>query len=124
LTGGEGGGRPLSDEQEIRKEKATEVCRWGTVTSAKKAIEKVRDGDVIAISGFNMATTPEYLILELLRSYQEGGHPRDLFIECDALPAIPGRWTSWLGVSVRQTISFFSRESLSHTSASPLGSRR
>lgn len=52
---------------------------------------KIADGDIVAISGFNMATTPEFLILELLRRYQETGHPRGIFIECDALPAIPDR---------------------------------
>jgi acyl CoA:acetate/3-ketoacid CoA transferase len=38
-----------------------------------------------------MAITPEYLILELYRKYVEEGHPKNIFIISDALPAIPGR---------------------------------
>ncbi len=38
-----------------------------------------------------MATTPEYLINELYKKYEEQGHPKNIFIISDALPAIPGR---------------------------------
>lgn len=38
-----------------------------------------------------MATTPEYLILELARQYFRTGHPKGLFLVADALPATPGR---------------------------------
>ncbi|KAA2282051.1 acyl CoA:acetate/3-ketoacid CoA transferase [Candidatus Nitrosocosmicus sp. SS] len=38
-----------------------------------------------------MATTPEYLINELLKVYQRTGHPKNIFIMSDALPAVPGR---------------------------------
>jgi len=38
-----------------------------------------------------MATAPEHLILELYRLYEETGHPQDLFIISDTLPAVPGR---------------------------------
>jgi propionate CoA-transferase len=51
----------------------------------------IKDNSIIAISGFNMATTPEYLILELYRQYTEQGHPKNIFIISDALPASPGR---------------------------------
>ena len=51
----------------------------------------IKDNSIIAISGFNMATTPEYLILELYRQYNELGHPKNIFIISDALPATPGR---------------------------------
>jgi Acyl CoA:acetate/3-ketoacid CoA transferase len=54
-------------------------------------LEEVHDGYVLGVSGFNLATTPEYLILELYRKYRATGHPRSLFIETDALPASPGR---------------------------------
>ena len=47
----------------------------------------IRDNSTIAISGFNMATTPEYLILELYRKYVEQGHPKNIFIISDTLPA-------------------------------------
>jgi acyl CoA:acetate/3-ketoacid CoA transferase len=51
----------------------------------------MKDNSVVAISGFNMANTPEYLILELYHQYTKNGHPKNLFIISDALPAIPGR---------------------------------
>jgi acyl CoA:acetate/3-ketoacid CoA transferase len=54
-------------------------------------LDLVRDNDVVAISGFNMATTPEYLIKQLYSRYQTSGHPKNLFIISDALPAVPGR---------------------------------
>jgi propionate CoA-transferase len=38
-----------------------------------------------------MATTPEYLILELYKQYNQQGHPKNIFIISDALPAVPGR---------------------------------
>ncbi|MDG6903088.1 MAG: hypothetical protein JRM80_14175 [Nitrososphaerota archaeon] len=46
---------------------------------------------MVAVSGFNMANTPELLIVELHRRYKETGHPRRVFLLADALPAIPGR---------------------------------
>jgi propionate CoA-transferase len=52
---------------------------------------QIKDSSTVAISGFNMATTPEYLILELYRQYNQLGHPKNIFIISDALPAIPGR---------------------------------
>ena len=51
----------------------------------------VGDRAVVAVSGFNMATTPEYLILELYKRYKRTGHPREIFMIADALPAIPDR---------------------------------
>ncbi|HEU5120231.1 MAG TPA: CoA-transferase, partial [Candidatus Nitrosocosmicus sp.] len=51
----------------------------------------IQDNDVVAISGFNMATTPEYLINQLYSRYQRSGHPNNIFIVSDALPAVPGR---------------------------------
>jgi propionate CoA-transferase len=54
-------------------------------------LSDIKDNSVIAISGFNMANTPEYLILELYHQYTMNGHPRNLFIISDALPATPGR---------------------------------
>ena len=52
---------------------------------------QIRDGCVIAISGFNLATSPEYLILELYKRYIKFGHPKNIFIVSDALPATPRR---------------------------------
>lgn len=54
-------------------------------------VSQIKDNCVIAISGFNMATTPEFLILELFKRYKEVGHPKNIFIISDALPAVPGR---------------------------------
>ncbi|MEM2203617.1 MAG: CoA-transferase [Sulfolobales archaeon] len=61
------------------------------IVSAWEALSCIDDGAVIAISGFNMATTPEHLILELYNLYKKTGHPRNLFVISDALPAVPGR---------------------------------
>lgn len=54
-------------------------------------LDHIKDNDIVAISGFNMATTPEYLINELHKKYEEQRHPKNIFIISDALPAIPGR---------------------------------
>ena len=54
-------------------------------------LDEIHDGSVLAVSGFNLATTPEFLILELYKKYQATGHPASLFLETDALPASPGR---------------------------------
>jgi propionate CoA-transferase len=58
---------------------------------AKEALSHIKDDSVVAISGFNMPTTPEYLILELYNLYAEIGHPKNIFVISDALPAMPGR---------------------------------
>ena len=54
-------------------------------------VSEIKDNSIVAISGFNMATTPEYLILGLYNRYKEQGHPKNLFIVSDALPAMHGR---------------------------------
>lgn len=54
-------------------------------------ISEIPDGAVLAISGFNMATTPEFLIKGLYERYKSTGHPKSLFVETDALPASPER---------------------------------
>src|SRR5215207_397331 len=56
-----------------------------------EALYDINGNSIVAISGFNMATTPEYLIVELYKKYTEQGHPRNIFIISDALPAVPGR---------------------------------
>lgn len=53
-------------------------------------LDLVQDNDVVAISGFNMATTPEYLINQLYARYHRTGHPKNLFIISDALPVFQG----------------------------------
>ncbi|HEY7571502.1 MAG TPA: CoA-transferase [Nitrososphaeraceae archaeon] len=64
---------------------------FSKIVDVKTSLCEIKDNAIIAISGFNMATTPEYLILELYRRYVEEGHPRNIFIISDALPASPGR---------------------------------
>lgn len=59
--------------------------------TASAALSFIRDGSVIAISGFNLAATPEHLILKLYEQYERTGHPKDLFLICDSSPAVPGR---------------------------------
>lgn len=61
------------------------------VSESASVFSQIKDNCVVAISGFNLATTPEYLILELYRHYNEFGHPKNLFIMSDALPAVPNR---------------------------------
>lgn len=66
-----------------------EMC--AKIVDAAASISTVIDDSIVAISGFNMATTPEYLILELYKRYSEIGHPKRIFVISDALPALPGR---------------------------------
>jgi len=61
------------------------------LASVDDAISQIKDSACVAISGFNMAATPEHLILNMFEKYQTTGHPRDLFLECESLPAISGR---------------------------------
>lgn len=61
------------------------------VGNALSVFSQIKDNCVVAISGFNLATTPEFLILELFRHYQKFRHPKNIFIESDALPAMPNR---------------------------------
>ena len=58
--------------------------------SAREAVSRIPDNAVVAISGFNAATAPFYLIETLLQHYRETGRPKNLFIISDAIPAIPG----------------------------------
>jgi len=64
---------------------------FSKIVDAATSLSTLKDNSVVAISGFNMATTPEYLILELYKRYSEIGHPKGIFIISDALPALPGR---------------------------------
>jgi acyl CoA:acetate/3-ketoacid CoA transferase len=61
------------------------------LTSVEEALCCVPDRSVIAVSGFNLLTTPEYLILELFNQYRRTGHPKELFFIFETLPAVPGR---------------------------------
>jgi len=61
------------------------------ITTPSPALSSIEDGSVVAVSGFNLAATPEHLILKLFEQYQKTGHPRGLFLVCEAIPAVPGR---------------------------------
>ncbi len=63
----------------------------GKVVNVSDALSVIKDGNVVAISGFNLSTAPEYLILELFEQYKKTGHPNNLFIISDTLPAVPDR---------------------------------
>ena len=65
--------------------------RFSKLVDVTEALMGIRDGSVVAISGFNVATLPEYLLLKLYEMYKKTGHPRDLFLVCDAFPGAPGR---------------------------------
>src|SRR5919199_2507773 len=73
---------------------------FSKIVDVSTSLSDVKDNNIIAISGFNMATTPEYLILELYKQYNEHGHPKNLFIISDALPAVPGRALDQIGESL------------------------
>jgi len=64
---------------------------YNKIVHPNALLPQLRDDRVFAISGFNLATTPEYLIVELYRNYLERGHPKNIFIISDSLPAAPGR---------------------------------
>ena len=64
---------------------------FSKIVDVATSLLTLKDNSVVALSGFNMATTPEYLILELYKRYSKTGHPKGIFIISDALPALPGR---------------------------------
>jgi len=70
------------------------------ISDPLSVFSQIRDNCVVAISGFNLATTPEYLISELYRRYIELGHPKNIFIISDALPATPGRALDLIAESI------------------------
>lgn len=64
---------------------------YNKFVGVEEALSRIHDGSVVAISGFNMATTPEYLIMKLWERYRDTGHPKNIFILSDTLPATPNR---------------------------------
>ena len=61
------------------------------VADVADSLSEIRNGSVVAISGFNLAAAPEHLIVELFERYLKTGEPKNLFVISDALPAMPGR---------------------------------
>ncbi len=72
-------------------------------TEVIRAMRKIPDGSTIAISGFNISTAPEYLMLKLYESYEKSGHPKHLFIESDSLPGSPGRGMDLICRKIRES---------------------
>jgi len=68
-----------------------DLIRRRKIVGPREALSSIKDGAVVAVSGFNMALTPDYLLKELFDQYVETGHPKDLFIVSDTLPGSPGR---------------------------------
>ena len=75
---------------------------FSKIVDIMTSLSDIKDNSIIAISGFNMATTPEYLILELYRRYNEQGHPKNIFIISDALPAVAGRGLDQIAESLHK----------------------
>lgn len=67
------------------------------VVEPEEALCHVRDGSVIAVSGFNMIATPAYLISKLYEKYLTYGHPRNLFIIAETCPGTPGKGLDLVG---------------------------
>ncbi|MEM4568020.1 MAG: CoA-transferase [Sulfolobales archaeon] len=61
------------------------------VSDVGEVFRLIGDGSTIVISGFNVALSPEYLVVKLYEFYEVNGRPKDLLIVGDALPAVPGR---------------------------------
>lgn len=70
------------------------------ITEPLSVFSQIKDNCVMAISGFNLATTPEFLILQLYRHYKEFLHPKNIFIVSDALPAAPNRALDFVAESI------------------------
>jgi propionate CoA-transferase len=73
------------------------------VTNVADSLETIQDDSVVALSGFNLAATPEHLILKLYERYERTGHPKKLFLICEALPAVPGRALDHVGEQLYKT---------------------
>ena len=67
---------------------------------------KIKDGSSFAVSGFNLSTSPEYLLLKLFETYEETGHPKDLFLISDSSPGSPGRGLDIIAKSMYDTGDF------------------
>ena len=70
------------------------------IVDAETALARIPDNAIVAISGFNMAGTPDYLLRKLYELYETTGHPQNLFIISDAIPAIPGKGLDFIAEKV------------------------
>ena len=70
------------------------------IVDAATSLSTLKDNSVVAVFGFNMDITPEYLIEELYKRYLEVGHLKSIFIISNArLPQCnrsAGNFAVWL----------------------------
>ena len=65
-----------------------------------EALGRIKDSSVLAISGFNIATAPEYLVVKLYELYEKTGHPKNLFIISDTFPGAPNRGLDYVAKKI------------------------
>ena len=53
-------------------------------------LSNIPDKSVIAISGFNNSVTPLYIMYSLIESYRKYKKPKNIFLEADSFPGVPG----------------------------------
>ncbi|PMP90688.1 MAG: acyl CoA:acetate/3-ketoacid CoA transferase [Caldisphaera sp.] len=67
------------------------IARRKIIKDPDTILSLIPDNSVVAFSGFNMITAPEFLIERLYKLYLKTGHPRNLFLISDTFPGAPGR---------------------------------
>lgn len=70
---------------------------FNKVVEPEEALQQIKDGSVIAVSGFNMIATPAYLIRKLYDVYSDYGHPKNIFIIAETCPGTPGKGLDLVG---------------------------
>ncbi|MEM2307646.1 MAG: CoA-transferase [Sulfolobales archaeon] len=76
------------------------------VVDPYEALSTIKDGSIVAISGFNMIATPAYLLLKLYELYEQTGHPRNLFIIAETCPGTPGRGLDAIGRKMIENMDY------------------
>lgn len=76
------------------------------IVSVEEALTCVKDGSVVAISGFNMSAFPEYLLYKLYEMYKKVGHPKNLFLIAEAFPGAPGRGMDYIAKDMMERKDF------------------
>lgn len=70
---------------------------FSKVAEPEEALRQIKDGSVIAVSGFNMIATPAYLVSKLYEVYSTYGHPKNIFIIAETCPGTPGKGLDLVG---------------------------
>ncbi|AFZ69808.1 acyl CoA:acetate/3-ketoacid CoA transferase [Caldisphaera lagunensis DSM 15908] len=68
-----------------------QLARKKIVKDPDTILSLIPDNSIVAMSGFNMITAPEFLIERLYKLYIKTGHPKKLFLISDTFPGAPGR---------------------------------